>query len=210
MKKIVIQLDKSEKIYGCHFCNKVFVKATSLRNHERIHKNSNQIVSKNFNCETCGKKIKSKEKFLDHIEAHKMQTNLEQYLTDRKMFECIKCLNNFEIDLALKHDHKCFECKLCGKLMQVFTLKSHEQRHKKQIENEDQNTKPVKCLKCPKRFKSHLLPIFVALLFDVTSLTDEFEQFRSFVVAQISGFPTLFVLSLFHCLTCKKQKKVIR
>ena len=156
MKKIVIQLNKSEKIYGCHFCNKMFVKATSLRNHERIHKKNNQILSKSFNCETCGKKIKSKEKFLDHIEAHKMQTNLEQYLTDRKMFECIKCLNNFEIDLALKHDHKCFECKLCGKLMQVFTLKSHEQRHKKQIENEDENTKPVKCLKCPKRFKSHL------------------------------------------------------
>ena len=150
MKKIVIQLDKSDKM---------FLKAASLRNHERIHKKNKQIVNKSFNCETCGKKIKSKEKFLDHIEAHKMQINLEQYLTDHKMFECLKCLNDFELDLALKHgkgEHKCFECKLCGKLMQVFTLKSHEQRHKKQIENEDEKTKRVKCLKCPKRFNSHL------------------------------------------------------
>ena len=106
----------------------MFVKATSLRNHERIHKKNNQILSKGFNCETCGKKIKSKEKFLDHIEAHKMQTNLEQYLTDRKMFECIKCLNNFEIDLALKHDHKCFECKLCG---QTFSRSRHSKIHER-------------------------------------------------------------------------------
>ena len=162
-KIVVLEKSFNEEIYGCLSCNKMFANATSLRNHERIHKKNNQTVSKTFDCETCGKKSRSKKRFLDHVQAHKIQTSMDQYLTDENMFECIDCLGDFEIVLALKHaklEHKqstkkFFKCKLCGKHLKVCALRKHHISHRNQIENEDKNAKPFKCPNCPKRFSCY-------------------------------------------------------
>ena len=146
-----------ERLFSCDTCEKSFKSPGNLRNHEFTHKGERSIK-----CEICGKECRSKAFFEKHKRAHEMKDKIDKYLSDRKLFDCIICSQDFGLGPEMKlHHHKhrliknCFECKLCGKNLSALNgLKFHDEKHRKQIES-DNSKKPFRCNDCPARFTSY-------------------------------------------------------
>ena len=146
-----------ERLFSCDTCEKSFKSPGNLRNHEFTHKGERSIK-----CEICGKECRSKAFFEKHKRAHEMKDKIDKYLSDRKLFDCIICSQDFGLGPEMKlHHHKhrliknCFECKLCGKNLSALNgLKFHDEKHRKQIES-DNSKKPFRCNDCPARFSSY-------------------------------------------------------
>ncbi|XP_066448973.1 gastrula zinc finger protein XlCGF26.1-like isoform X2 [Eleutherodactylus coqui] len=127
---------KSDKIFPCLECDKLFTQYAKLLIHQRSH-----TGEKPFSCCYCGKRFTEKSNLIQHERIH----------SGEKRFMCSECGKGFtrKADL-IKHlrthtGEKPFHCLECGK---CFTQNSALLRHKRFHTGE----KPFECLECGKRF----------------------------------------------------------
>ncbi|XP_040293562.1 oocyte zinc finger protein XlCOF8.4-like isoform X2 [Bufo bufo] len=127
---------KSDKIFPCLECDKLFTQYAKLLTHQRSH-----TGEKPFSCSYCGKSFTEKSNLIQHERIH----------SGEKRFICSECSKGFtrKADL-IKHlrthtGEKPFNCLECGK---CFTQNSALLRHKRFHTGE----KPFACLECGKCF----------------------------------------------------------
>ena len=107
------------KLYNCRICKGVFVSASELEKHERIH-----TSEKPYECQLCGKGFAEKHALMRHEMLH----------TGEKPYECNMCGKTFTQRCSLsRHRRKhiyCrrYVCKMCGK---GFTERGNCKRHQK-------------------------------------------------------------------------------
>jgi uncharacterized Zn-finger protein len=128
--------------HECDVCEKVFVSASKLAIHVRIH-----TKEKPYECDVCEKRFTQSSNLQSHVRIH----------TNERPYECDVCEKCFHTSSNLK-DHmrihtkeKPYECDVCEKR---FSQSGHLQDHMRIHTNE----KPYECDVCEKRFReSHHL-----------------------------------------------------
>ncbi|XP_069836895.1 gastrula zinc finger protein XlCGF26.1-like isoform X2 [Dendropsophus ebraccatus] len=124
-----------EKPFSCSFCGKGFTEKSNLIQHERIHSGE-----KRFICSECGKGFTRKADLIKHLRIH----------TGEKPFHCLECGKCFTQNSALlrhKRFHsgeKPFSCLECGK---CFTHRPALNKHQK-IHSREQCGSRAKCTNC--------------------------------------------------------------
>ncbi|XP_044730310.1 zinc finger protein OZF-like [Chrysoperla carnea] len=125
--------------FQCDQCDRKFLNAINLANHQALHRSSNN--NKHI-CDVCGKEFKLKVNMLEHKMTH----------TNARPYKCDKCPKTFKTQRTLqKHvvihsDVKPFECMECGrKFRRKDDVTRHYAVHTDQL--------PFGCEFCPKRFK---------------------------------------------------------
>ncbi|XP_067653491.1 uncharacterized protein [Haliotis asinina] len=162
-----VKTHKSERLDGslkCEICGKVFIKHISLRNHQQIHKNTyrrgmkrNTSVHKpatlTYNCEDCGKQIKSKSNFVRHMKLH----------NEGKHHICSKCTKGFarQADLRMHErlhtGERPFLCNLCGKgFTSNSALSHHVKMHNQPVVYKYSCTQCEGLFASRKEFKDHV------------------------------------------------------
>ncbi|XP_071098989.1 uncharacterized protein [Haliotis cracherodii] len=162
-----VKTHKSERLDGslkCDICGKVFIKHISLRNHQQIHKNTyrrgmkrNTTVHKpatlTYNCEDCGKQIKSKSNFVRHMKLH----------NEGKHYICSKCTKGFarQADLRMHErlhtGERPFLCNLCGKgFTSNSALSHHVKMHNQPVVYKYSCTQCEGLFASRKEFKDHV------------------------------------------------------
>ncbi|XP_066254694.1 zinc finger protein 271-like isoform X8 [Euwallacea similis] len=111
--------------YDCKICNKHYTSSSGLRRHN-LRNHNTEGIDTTVLCDTCGKRISSKEKLKFHMRIH----------TGYKPFSCEVCGKAFSEKERLKEHmrvhtgEKPFMCKFCGKAFtQRSPLKIHERTH---------------------------------------------------------------------------------
>ncbi|KAJ4442331.1 zinc finger protein 235-like isoform X2 [Periplaneta americana] len=128
--------DVGKKPFKCDVCRKSFPAKSSLKSHERLHRNE-----KAFKCDVC-------DKFFSHLS--NLRTH-ERLHTGEKPFKCDFCGKSFANSSNLKaHERlhtgeKPFQCDVCG---MCFSQSSSQKRHKLVHTGE----KPFRCDICGKDF----------------------------------------------------------
>ena len=122
--------------HECDVCEKVFVSASKLAIHVRIH-----TKEKPYECDVCEKRFSESGSLTRHMRIH----------TNEKPYECDVCERRFSDSGNLtKHMHihtneKPYECRVCEKrFRQSGTLQNHMRIHTKE--------KPYECDVCEKSF----------------------------------------------------------
>ncbi|CAG9763097.1 unnamed protein product [Ceutorhynchus assimilis] len=128
--------------YDCKICNKHYTSSSGLKRHN-LRNHNTEGIDTSVLCDTCGKRISSKEKLKFHIRIH----------TGYKPFACEICGKAFTEKERLKEHmrvhtgEKPFVCKYCGKsFTQRSPLKIHERTHT--------GEQPYICRLCGKGFVS--------------------------------------------------------
>ncbi|KAL0172072.1 hypothetical protein M9458_032383, partial [Cirrhinus mrigala] len=159
---------KTNKVYACAVCGKVYSYLESFRNHQKLHKDqqleircekclktfkrplsltlhlklSKQCVPEepsNLHCEQCDKSFSSAVVFASHQDMHK-----------RRPFWCDVCVKGFRSSVGLErhllgHDNKKHTCDICQKSFRVpAELRYHYNIHT--------GAKPYTCDLCHKSF----------------------------------------------------------
>lgn len=144
---------KGEKPYQCEVCDRYFSESSTRRKHRLTHFPEEQKQLTMFSCEICGKVIKSRDSFKQHMEVH----------SGAKNFECPICNKSFARKSTLRvhivtHTGKPKDrptdliCPLCSK---GFHHRSSLWRHRKRS-----CWKPAfKCEECVKIFKQKVIEI---------------------------------------------------
>ncbi|XP_030752783.1 zinc finger protein 260-like isoform X6 [Sitophilus oryzae] len=128
--------------YDCLICNKHYTSSSGLKRHN-LRNHNTEGIDTSVLCDTCGKRISSKEKLKFHMRIH----------TGYKPFACEVCSKAFTEKERLKEHmrvhtgEKPFVCKYCGKAFtQRSPLKIHERTHT--------GEQPYVCRLCVKGFVS--------------------------------------------------------
>ncbi|KAL1517655.1 hypothetical protein ABEB36_001393 [Hypothenemus hampei] len=111
--------------YDCKICNKHYTSSSGLKRHN-LRNHNTEGIDTSVLCDTCGKRISSKEKLKFHMRIH----------TGYKPFSCEVCGKSFTEKERLKEHmrvhtgEKPFACKYCGKsFTQRSPLKIHVRTH---------------------------------------------------------------------------------
>ncbi|KAH1003731.1 hypothetical protein HUJ04_003601 [Dendroctonus ponderosae] len=128
--------------YDCKICNKHYTSSSGLKRHN-LRNHNTEGIDTSVLCDTCGKRISSKEKLKFHLRIH----------TGYKPFACEVCGKAFTDKERLKEHmrvhtgEKPFVCKYCAKsFTQRSPLKIHERTHT--------GEQPYICRLCSKGFVS--------------------------------------------------------
>ena len=153
-----IEYKKHNNVYhkcplACHLCGKFFTRASSLREHEKLH--SGDL---NFQCSACGRVFVSKSK-LDRHYGNKHQPRQQSVQTvgnprvsrnDSRKFPCEFCgkiiigLSHLKRHVKLHSDEVQFRCTVCNIF---FASRMDLEKH-----NEEKHSVPVVCSYCAKTF----------------------------------------------------------
>ena len=154
--------------YECHVCDQRFTGKFGMQVHV---KNVHEKLT--FDCEFCGKKLRSKASLTHHIKSHHLNPAkvaclfcdeifdhkslilghlIEAHATrsETDAFECNFCHENFQTEksirrhIKLKHNEGKFKCEHCEK---VFDRKSYLHNHTRSV-----HEKFLQCDKCEMKF----------------------------------------------------------
>lgn len=127
-------------IYQCHYCEKNYHSAGSLKCHMTIHTNA-----MDFECSFCPKQFRTKGQLTVHLRSHTKEKNFkcshcpaefshrESLLTHNSEFGTFSFGSNFKFFFpsALHTGIKRFECSSCGsKFSCISNLLAHRKSHK--------------------------------------------------------------------------------
>ncbi|XP_053277076.1 zinc finger protein 239 [Pleuronectes platessa] len=136
MSKIVPNICKSEKVFQCDTCGKVFKLKSGLNGHLKVHTDE-----KPYLCKTCGKRFGYKSSLVTHVRVH----------TGENLYSCERCEKSFTTSTNLKiHERthtgeRPYTCITCGRSFALGNnLKAHERIHT--------GEKPFSCKTCGKKF----------------------------------------------------------
>lgn len=129
------------KMYNCPQCSQSFsTKPNMTRHFKQIH-----LEERRFQCDICGKSIKSKEALKYHRTTHEEEKP--------KLFQCHICNKSLrkketlQIHLRQHEGIKPYICEFCG---MAFTQNGNRNKHVQLIHNSERS---LECTKCGKRFK---------------------------------------------------------
>jgi hypothetical protein len=129
------------KMYNCPQCFQSFsTKPNMTRHFKQIH-----LEERRFQCDICGKSIKSKEALRYHRTTHEEEKP--------KLFQCHICNKSLrkketlQIHIRQHEGIKPYICEFCG---MAFTQNGNRNKHVQLIHNSDRS---LECTKCGKTFK---------------------------------------------------------
>lgn len=129
------------KMYNCPQCSQSFsTKPNMTRHFRQIH-----LEERRFQCDICGKSIKSKEALKYHRTTHEEEKP--------KLFQCHICNKSLrkketlQIHIRQHEGIKPYICEFCG---MAFTQNGNRNKHVQLIHNSDRG---LECTKCGKTFK---------------------------------------------------------
>ncbi|XP_061188818.1 zinc finger protein 423-like [Saccostrea echinata] len=139
--------------YGCHFCDKAFIRQSYLKIHEQIH--GDQLP---FKCSVCNRRFRHKRSRDRHVKLH----------TGEKKYKCTQCQAAFVRSDHLKSHMKThestkvsFQCEICQLTFPSLDLMmSHMATHEQSPERKGMD---LKCMYCPlvfttlSDFRHHLI-----------------------------------------------------
>ncbi|XP_037898922.1 zinc finger protein 664-like isoform X3 [Glossina fuscipes] len=159
------KMDKSDKLYRCQSCDKVFRTFHSLQCHLATHNHEKQ-----YNCSDCGKSFKHKSRLMDHVLLHSLErpfkchscdkafkrsSSLQSHLKihcDEKPRTCSECGKSYDHEdkflahMRIHSSGKLFKCHFCQEIFGTLNnLKYHQVSHN--------NERPHICSECAKSFK---------------------------------------------------------
>ena len=150
----MMQHEGKENHYKCAFCEKEFDFKCSLHKHiknihekRRLKTNSNVSVDTIYECEMCGKKLSSKDKYKKHVEYHYGNKVTCGYCPDNKMFSGI-----YNLKRHIKNIHNRKNRLTCHYCSNTFVNQGSLSRH---ISDVHENKRKYKCDICHKAFKRH-------------------------------------------------------
>lgn len=123
--------------YKCSICNNDRT-YKCLKTHMK-RKHLNQIESKNFICDTCGKAFNKSSTLKSHLEVHR-EKNFECYICHRTAYTEKRLKNHINIRHPLEK-LQLLICEICSKLVKENSMKTH-------VKNHQTNNLRVKCTLC--------------------------------------------------------------
>lgn len=111
-----------DKVYICHYCQKIFLQRKQIVNHMKYHDKQKYI------CEVCQRRLSTKVAFQNHMKIHSDK---------RELFSCKVCSRNFttknsrENHMNIHTKKKKYECQFCKKcFFDPGSLHKHTDIHK--------------------------------------------------------------------------------